>query len=161
MRKIIPVVAQGYFCVAAGLLFLFFKINAMNHCLTTDTMRFQRFINENQGWLQSLEVYRSEIPEMQQLLSDIEAGETLTLQERDTCRFHFREMLLHQQQEMQRVANNLARQQVRLGRDCASNAIYDIEALCQQDIIRERVRQLQKTFVDLKCSFMSFVSTVL
>jgi hypothetical protein len=133
----------------------------MNHCLKTDTMRFQRFINENRGWQQSIEVHQREIPEMQQLLAAAEVQESLTPQERDACRYHFREILIQQQEEMRYVKHELDEQQKRLSDDCAANAVYDIEALCYQDIIRGRVKELQKAFVDLKCSFMSFLSTVL
>jgi small-conductance mechanosensitive channel len=133
----------------------------MNHCLKTDTMRFRRFINENRGWQASIEVHQREIPEMQQLLAEAEAEVLLSPQERDACRYHFRELLQHQQEEMQQVRHELDEQQKRLSADCATDAIYDIEALCCQDIIRDRVKELHKTFVDLKCSFMSFLSTAL
>jgi hypothetical protein len=133
----------------------------MNHCLKTDTMRFRRFINENKGWQQSLEVHQREMPEMQLLLTETEADESISQQERDACRYHFRAEFSHQMEEMQQVKNELAEQQKRLSADCASNAVYDIDALCYQDIIRSRVKELQKTFIELKCNFMSFLSTVL
>lgn len=124
-------------------------------------MRFHRFINENKGWQQSLEVYQREMPEMQQLLAEAEADESISPQERDACTCHFRPEFLHRQEELQQVRNDLAKQQKRLTEDCASNAVYDIEALCYQDIIRSRVKELQKTFIDMKCNFMSFLATAL
>jgi hypothetical protein len=124
-------------------------------------MRFHRFINENRGWQQSLDVYRREMPEMQQLLTDAEADESISPQERDACTYHFRAEFSHQLEGMEQVKNDLAEQQERLSKDCASNAVYDIEALCYQDIIRSRVKELQKTFIELKCNFMSFLSTAL
>jgi hypothetical protein len=133
----------------------------MNHCLKTDTMRFHRFINENKGWQQSLEVYQREMPEIQQLLAEAEADESISPLERDTCKYHFRAGFSHQLEEMEQVKNDLNQQQNRLSKDCASNDVYDIEALCYQDIIRSRVKELQKTFIELKCNFMSFLSTAL
>ncbi len=124
-------------------------------------MRFRRFMNENRGWQQSLEMYQREMPEIQQLLAEAEADESISPEERDACQHHFRAEFFHQQEEMNLVRFDLDEQQKRLNKDCASNAVYDIEALCYQDIIRSRVKELQKAFVELKCNFMSFLSTVL
>jgi hypothetical protein len=161
MSKIILPVAAGYSYTQGRQVHLLYKLFTMNHCLKTDTMRFQRFINENRSWQECIEVHQREIPGMQQLLAVAEADEAISPQERHACRYHFRELLTHQQEEMQRVKSELDEQQKRLSADCASNAVYDIEALCYQDIIRNEVKELQKTFLDLKCNFLSFLSTVL
>jgi hypothetical protein len=124
-------------------------------------MRFRRFINENKSWQQSLDLYRQEMPKLQQMLAEAEADESIGPQEKDACAYHFRTEFLHQQDELLQLSRDLAEQQKRLTKDCANNAIYDIEAFCYQDIIRNRVKEVQKTFTELKCSFMSFLSTAL
>lgn len=124
-------------------------------------MRFHRFINENKGWQQSLEVYQQELPEIQQLLEEAGADVSISPEERAACNYHFREAFSQQKTAMQEVRKELDEQQKRLNVDCASNAVYDIDALCYQDIIRIRVKELQKTFVELKCNFMSFLSAAL
>jgi hypothetical protein len=59
------------------------------------------------------------------------------------------------------LEGDIEEQQQRLAKDCELKSLYDIDAFCTQDILRERIKAIEKTYIDLKCNFMNYLSTLL
>lgn len=119
-----------------------------------DTAKLKRCLAENDGWQQTIRLQEKEFPAMKQMLDEVpEAGETRE-------KAHFDRELSFQQNEMHQLNEDLERQQQRLASDCESNALFDIEAFLAQDILRERIKAIEKLYIDLKCNFMNYLATV-
>lgn len=121
--------------------------------------KLKLYMNENEGWRQVLQVQTNEIPTMKKMLNEIMEEEQLAREEK-AGKNHFNKQLAVQQNEMQQLNNELEEQQKRLAIDCETNMQYDIDAFCTQDILRERIKAIEKTYIDLKCNFMNYLSIV-
>jgi hypothetical protein len=121
--------------------------------------KLKLYMNENEGWQQVLQVQTNEIPTMKKMLNEIMEEEQLAREEK-AGKNHFNRRLAEQQNEMQQLNNELGEQQKRLAMDCETNMQYDIDAFCTQDILRERIKAIEKTYIDLKCNFMNYLSIV-
>ena len=64
-----------------------------------------------------------------------------------------------QQEEMIQLNTALDQQQQRLKTDTAKKYLYDIDSLCSQDILRDRTKEIEKKYIELKCGFMKFLTT--
>ena len=75
----------------------------------------------------------------------------------------FRKELLVQQTQMEQLNHAIDEQQKRLAHDCESEMEnkYDIDTLCGQDILRDRIKAVEKNYIDLKCNFMNYIATLL
>lgn len=121
--------------------------------------KLKLYMNENEGWQRVLQVQTDEIPTMKKMLNEIMGEEQIAMEEK-TGKDHFNRRLAVQQNEMQQLNNELGEQQKRLAIDCETNMQYDIDAFCTQDILRERIKAIEKTYIDLKCNFMNYLSIV-
>jgi len=61
---------------------------------------------------------------------------------------------------MQKLENDIAIQQQRLEKDCELKDQYDVDAFCTQDILRDRIKAIEKTFIELKCNFLKYISAI-
>ncbi len=127
----------------------------MTNSFALDTVKLKRYLDENDGWQQTLRLQEKEFPMMKKMLEDVTAGD-----EELKTRVHFKNELDVQQKEMHTLNEDLDQQQKRLAEDCKSNVLFDIEAFLIQDILRERIKSIEKLFIDLKCNFMNYLATV-
>jgi hypothetical protein len=131
----------------------------MSTLFQTDEQRVQLYLAENAGWMKILITQKDEIPELKKLLP----GE-MTAENDDRINIEknlFRKELTMQQQEMTQLNTALDQQQQRLKTDTAKQYLYDIDSLCSQDILRDRIKELEKKYIELKCSFMKFLATII
>ncbi len=112
------------------------------------------YMNENEGWQQVLKIQTNEIPTMKQMLTEVIAEEKII------GKNHFDKQLVEQHKQMKQLNDELDEQQKRLAVDCETNMQYDIDAFCTQDILRERIKAIEKTYIDLKCNFMNYLSII-
>lgn len=129
----------------------------MNNLYQMDKPRARLYINENSSWLKTISNQTEEIPALEKLLAvkNIESNNNQSQQENT----HFRNALLQQKEEMQQLNTALDLQQQRLKNDAEKKTLYDIDALCSQDILRDKIKEIEKKFIELKCNFMKYVST--
>jgi len=73
----------------------------------------------------------------------------------------FNRELRMQEEEMIKLNKALIQQQERLKTDTAEKYLYDIDTLCNQDILRDRIKEIEKKYVELKCSFMKFLASTI
>ncbi len=126
----------------------------MGHLFQTDQSRVLRYLDENAGWLKVISTQAEEIPELEKILHENEACIENCLAEKDL----FRNQLHQQHEEMKQLNNELGEQQSRLEKNAAEKSLYDIESLCSQDILRDRIREVEQKYIELKCNFMRFMS---
>ena len=131
----------------------------MNTLFQTDEQRVQLYLAENASWMKMLVTQKDEIPELKKLLPGNKIAEqnSRTDIEKDL----FRKELTLQQEEMTQLNTALDQQQERLRTDTAKKYLYDIDSLCSQDILRDRIKEIEKKYIELKCSFMKFLATVI
>ena len=129
----------------------------MNSLYQMDKPRARLYLHENSSWLKTISNQTEEIPALEKLLAvkNIESNNNQSQQENT----HFRNALLQQKEEMQQLNTALDLQQQRLKNDAEKKTLYDIDALCSQDILRDKIKEIEKKFIELKCNFMKYVST--
>ncbi len=131
----------------------------MNTLFQTNQSRLVLYINENEHWLKTIITQESEIPVFEKMLVNNEA--VITDDESIGIKVHFsKELELHHEQ-MKQLNTELGIQQQRLEKDAAQKSLYDINALCSQDILRDRIKDVEKKYIELKCNFMKFLSGVI
>jgi hypothetical protein len=133
----------------------------MKNYFKTDLCRLNLYMNENNGWQKTLKAQSSEIPVLEKMLGDAIVHAEMLEEEEIGVDIHFRQQLIKQQEALEQLNDELGMQQKRLADDSISNSIYDTHALCSQDILRDRIRDVEKNYVELKCNFMKYLSTVL
>ena len=126
----------------------------MTNSFALDTVKLKRYLDENDGWQQTLRLQEKEFPMMKKMLEDVTTGDD------SRERVHFNKELDVRQKEMHTLNEDLDQQQKRLEEDYKSNVLFDIEAFLIQDILRERIKSIEKLFIDLKCNFMNYLATV-
>lgn len=126
----------------------------MNSRFALDTAKLKRYLDENEGWLQTLRLQVREFPAMKKMLDEVKEGEVTRE------RVHFDTQLKVQQNVMKQLDEDLNKQQQRLTEDCETNVFFDIEAFLTQGILRERIKAIEKLYIDLKCNFMNYLATV-
>lgn len=129
----------------------------MNHLFQSDQSRVLLYLDENAGWLKVITTQADELPVLEKILYDNEAGIENMVAEKD----HFRKLLQLQHAQMQQLNSELSAQQSRLEKDAAGTSLYDIESLCSQDILRDRIREVEQKYIELKCNFMRFMSGII
>ena len=133
----------------------------MKNYFKTDSPRVKMYMTENAEWQKTLRKQKKEIPLLERMLTDAIVHMD-TLEEAELgIDVHFREQLLRQQEEIDQLNNALNIQQKRLAKDSVTNLTYDTEALCTQDILRDKIKDVEKNHVELKCNFMKYLSNVL
>ncbi len=116
-----------------------------------------RLIHENEGWQKTISSQSAELPELEKMLTAEEQATDAYPAEK-AC---FREMLDTLKTELSQLDQLLLDQQERLRQVLPGMGWYDFDAICYQDILRNRIREAQQHFVDLKCNFLRFWSGAL
>jgi endo-1,4-beta-D-glucanase Y len=133
----------------------------MKNYFKTDSTRVNLFMTENADWQKTLSEQSNQLPLLEKMLEEV-AMESAAPEDYETIvDNHFRQQLVKQKEDILLLNNELDVQQQRLQNDSKLNAVYDTQALCFQDILRDRIKNVEKNYVDLKCNFMKYLSTVL
>ena len=120
--------------------------------------KFKWYQDENEGWKQTIHLQANEIPKMNEILNSVIRDNELSPRERETGEGHFIVQLVNKHLEMQQLDSEIGRQQERLQRISTmdkTEVMDDIDAFCTQDILRERIRNIEKSYLEMKCNFMS------
>ncbi len=131
------------------------KYSTMNKPLILDEAKYRLFMSENAGWQDTIKAQVNEIPAM--LESALHGISETVKKDRDTI---LRQLLVKQKNEMKQLDDDIETQQQRLVKDCELSNQYDIDAFCTQDILRERIRAIEKAYIDLKCNFLNYVTMI-
>lgn len=126
----------------------------MNLHYQTDTNRVEWYLRENKNWLKEINRQMMELDELSHHLNSI----GLEGQEDTAC---LNDLIRQQHQESIRLNDAIYMQQSRLNDDEARHCIDDIDALCTQDLLRNRVKENEKKYIDLKCGLMQYFAEAL
>lgn len=74
---------------------------------------------------------------------------------------YFQQQLDDQQQELHHLKLEMNEQDGRLRDDAVTCSLYDVNALCSQDILRDRIKEIEKRYIELKHDFMKFLSSII
>ena len=103
-----------------------------------------------------LELQIKEMPDLNKMLfaTDMENKEE---------RKQYSKQLLQQQSEMELLNTEIDKQQKRLFNDLdnENEAAFDIDTFCSEDILRERIRAIEKNYIELKSDFMRYMSSII
>lgn len=120
-------------------------------------------MNENSSWRKAIAAQTREFPAFKKMLADATGEHKASETENIQAETHFLKQLALQEKKMQQINHAIDLQQKRLALDCENEGEnkYDIDTLCTQDILRERIKEIEKNYIDLKCNFMNYLSTLL
>lgn len=133
----------------------------MKHTLLLDETKCRLFINENAGWQSAIKAQVKEIPGLKIMLVAVQNADNITgLADKTGTDIYFNSELMMQQNEMKKLDEAIEEQQKRLLQDCDLKNQQDIDAFCTQDILRQRIKAIEKAYIELKCNFMNYLSTI-
>ena len=120
-------------------------------------------MDENKLWRKTIDSQAKELPGFRRMLKKTGARKKLVETGNLAVKDIFNKELLLQQNEMEQLSQAIDKQQKRLKLDCECEAEnkYDIDTLCGQDILRDRIKAVEKQYIDLKCNFMNYLATLL
>ena len=105
---------------------------------------------------------KSEIPTLEKMLSEV-INEKRNIGEDTLANVTIlkREMIT-QQEHMGALKEELAKQQLFLVKEKKEDGdSFAINTVSSQNILRERIRSVERTFIELKCNFLNYMATML
>ena len=127
-----------------------------------DTRIVDLFIKENDAWDDMITRQKSEIPTLEKMLSEV-INEKRNIGEETLANVTIlkREMIT-QQEHMGALKEELAKQQLFLVKEKKEDGdLFAINTVSSQNILRERIRSVERTFIELKCNFLNYMVTML
>jgi hypothetical protein len=130
----------------------------MESRLILDETKYRLFIQENINWQNTIKSQAGEIPGWEErLVSALKIAGGAGMKREDSF---FCSELIFQQTQMKKLEDDIEMQQNRLNKDCEIKNQYDIDAFCTQDILRERIKAIEKTYIELKCNFLNYLASI-
>ena len=127
-----------------------------------DTRIVDLFMKENDAWDDMITRQKSEIPTLEKMLSEV-INEKRNIGEDTLANVTIlkREMIT-QQEHMGALKEELAKQQLFLVKEKKEDGdLFAINTVSSQNILRERIRSVERTFIELKCNFLNYMATML
>lgn len=127
-----------------------------------DTRIVDLFMKENDAWDDMITRQKSEIPTLEKMLSQV-INEKSNIGEDTLANVTIlkREMIT-QQEHMGALKEELAKQQLFLVKEKKEDGdSFAINTVSSQNILRERIRSVERTFIELKCNFLNYMATML
>ncbi len=120
------------------------------------------FIKENDAWEDMIRRQKMEMPVLDAMISNIVADK-LGMKEDRTKVYQY----LHLEMEkahhsMDELEKELEKQQQYLSseRKRKTNDPYSIDTFNSQNILRSRIKDVEKNFVELKCNYLNYIGTI-
>ena len=127
-----------------------------------DTRIVDLFIKENDAWDDMITRQSHEIPTLEKMLIEI-VQEKKSIGENTLANVTvLKNEMLTQREHMGVLKEELAKQQVYLVEEKkGASDPFAINTLSSQNILRERIRTVERTFIELKCNFLNYMATIL
>jgi len=127
-----------------------------------DTRIVDLFIKENDAWDDMITRQKSEIPTLEKMLSEV-IMEKKNIGENALANVSFlKKEMSNQEEHMGALKEELAKQQHYLVKEKrADGDKFAINTVSSQNILRERIRSVERTFIELKCNFLNYMATIL
>jgi hypothetical protein len=119
------------------------------------------FIKENDAWDDMIRRQKVELPILDALVTNIVADKGLK-EDSNRVFIHLKHEMQEQQRSMEELTMELEKQQLFLSseRRRKNQDPYSIDTFNSQNILRNRIRDVEKNFVELKCNYLNYVATI-
>jgi vacuolar-type H+-ATPase subunit I/STV1 len=126
----------------------------------SDPQRVNMYLEEITELEKKLHVQTAEIPKLEDLLCEVKTQvSTIVGIENGSINNYFKQQLSIQHNDVMHLNKELELQQKRLEADKLNNINYDVKSLSSQDILRDKVNELEKKFAALKYNLMNSLSS--
>ena len=118
------------------------------------------FMKENDAWDDMITRQSREIPDLERMLSAIFDSKPNLDDEIVSGVKHLKNQMQEQESSMADIKKQLAEQQFFLVSESRGNA-YPVHTLLSQNALRERIRNVERRFLDLKCNYLNYLATAI
>jgi hypothetical protein len=118
------------------------------------------FMKENDAWDDMITRQSKEIPNLEKMLTSMVEKKPHVAEEILSSIRILKNEMQEQETSMTAVKEELAKQQDFLLSEKKVEAEgYGVHTLLSQNVLRERIRNVEKKFLDLKCNFLNYVAS--
>jgi mevalonate kinase len=117
-------------------------------------------MKENDAWDDMITRQKREIPDLENMLSAAMKYKKQMNEETATSFQHLKKEMHNQQDFMDEIKHELAKQQRYLANEKKVKD-FPINSLLMQNALRERIRIVEKNFLDLKCNYLNYLASSL
>jgi hypothetical protein len=120
------------------------------------------FMKENSAWEDMISRQVKEIPLIDHMITGIVEEKKLLKEDMIKIFRHLKSEILIQEKHMDELRDELGKQQKYLTAE-RNNSIgdsYSINTFFSQKILREKIREVEKSFVELKCNYLNYIATI-
>lgn len=120
------------------------------------------FIKENDAWEDMIRRQKMEMPVLDAMISNIVADKQGLKEDRSRVYQFLHQEMQKAQHSMVELEKELMKQQQYLSseRKRKSGDPYSIDTFNSQTILRSRIKDVEKNFVELKCNYLNYVATI-
>ena len=118
------------------------------------------FMKENDAWDDMITRQKREIPDLENMLSVAMKYKKQMNEETATSFQQLKKEMHNQQDFMDEIKHELAKQQRYLANEKKVKD-FPINSLLMQNALRERIRIVEKNFLDLKCNYLNYLASSL
>jgi hypothetical protein len=120
------------------------------------------FIKENDAWDDMIRRQKVELPVLDALVTNIVADKKGMKEDSTRVFNHLKHEMQVQQRSMEELSRELEKQQQYLSSERRRKTTdpYSIDTFNSQNILRSRIRDVEKNFVELKCNYLNYVATI-
>ncbi len=120
------------------------------------------FMKENDAWDDMITRQSREIPTLERRLSEIFPDRKVMGRDTLANVTFLRAEMQSQERQMVELKSDLAAQQSLLANFMRSNTDpLALQPENSQNILRERIKRVERTFLDLKCNFLNYLATIM
>jgi hypothetical protein len=120
------------------------------------------FMKENSAWEDMISRQRAELPILDTLITNIITEKKNMKDEVEKIFRFLKNEMIEQEKHMDDLKHELEKQQKYLvaERRRSIGDPYSINTLFSQKVLRERIKDVEKSFVELKCNYLNYVATI-
>ncbi len=120
----------------------------------------EMFMKENDAWDDLIARQSKELPQLENMLTSI-FNRNHNLDEDVIANASLlKDEMLQQEIQMQEIRAHLAKQQDLLASERKSMS-YPAHSLLSQNALREKIRDIERKFLDLKCNYLNYLATAI
>jgi len=119
------------------------------------------FLKENDAWEDMIATQKGELPKLDKLITRI-VEEKPTRGDSAKVFKHLKRQMEDQTKHMSELVIELEKQQRYLHeqRKRKNEDAHSINTFFSQKILRERIRDVERNFVELKCNYLNYIATI-
>jgi len=120
----------------------------------------EMFMKENDAWDDLIARQSKELPQLENMLASIFNREHNLDEEIIANASLLKDEMILQESQMLEIREHLAKQQDLLASEKKSMS-YPAHSLLSQNALREKIRDIERKFLDLKCNYLNYLATAI